>query len=171
MGGHIGHAHGDDVDPHVRQLLTYLLGEPRVVDKQETAGLCHDPSHRPEIGERSKETGDTELGDIQVRVRMIEAEFRPVVLLALVLQQIASAGMVQLAIMQHDQTWIPHEIRPHVVMTGRVAELVHDQVIWVARPFPDEIVRIENVGRTCPGPRRRGVDERVDRVGPFQPWE
>ena len=45
---------------------------------------------------------------------------------------------MELTIVEHDEAGIADEIRPHVVVKGRVAHLVDDQIVRLAAMVPDE---------------------------------
>ena len=66
--------------------------------------------------------------------------------------------MVQPRIVQHDETRISREIRPHVVVARRVAQLVDRQIVWFPTMAPDEVVRVEHASAL-----RRRIDKTVDR--------
>jgi hypothetical protein len=48
--------------------------------------------------------------------------------------------VVQLAVVENDESRIPGQIGPHVVVARRIPELVDDKVIAVATMLPDEIM-------------------------------
>ena len=109
------------------------------------AGLDDDAQHRPQVGQRSEQTDRTELGEIGVGIGMVEPELAAVVVQswAPLLQQHASARVVELAVMEDDQAGIADQIGPHVVVTGRVAELIDDEIVGTLAVLPDEVVCAE----------------------------
>ena len=63
------------------------------------------------------------------------------------------------------------EVRPHIVVTGRIAELIDDELVWTRAIFPDEVVRVEQLDAFVRRfvRRRQSVDEQIDVVFPREP--
>ena len=82
-----------------------LFGEPVVVHEDTPAGLDDHAQHRPQIGQRSEQADGSELGEIGVGIGMVEPELAAVVVPSRMplLQQHASARVVQLAVVQDDE--------------------------------------------------------------------
>ena len=72
---------------------------------------------------------------------MVEPELVPVGVEPLLAEKQACPGMMQARVVQYDESWIGDEIRPHVVVERRVAELIDDEIVRCAAMLPDEIVR------------------------------
>ena len=67
------------------------------------ACLDRDAQHRPQIGQRRHQAHGAKLRQIFVGVWMVEPELLPVVIRGLLLlQQQPAPGMMQLAVVQHD---------------------------------------------------------------------
>src|SRR5206468_9639927 len=97
--------------------------------------------HRPEVVDRSAQALDCVLDEVAGRVRMVEPELVPVGVEPLLAEKQACPGMMQARVVQYDESWICDEIRPHVVVERRVAELIDDEIVRCAAMLPDEIVR------------------------------
>ncbi len=123
-----------------------------------------------EIGQRSQQADGAELGEIRVRVRMIEPELAPIIVLPRLplLQQHASSRVVQLAVVQNDEAREADQIRPHVVVARRVAELIDDEIVRARAVLPDEVVGVEQLKAFVRRFERfrRPVDEQIDVVSP-----
>ena len=74
--------------------------------------------------------------------------------------------MMELSIVQHDAPRIPNEVRPHVIVARRVAELIDHQVIGMLEVSPDEIVGTQNRSIETRHLRRArpSLDEYIDRI-------
>src|SRR5688500_15993910 len=92
----LGDTHFDDIDCRCRMGFPNLLREPIVMDEDGPAGFDDDAQHGPQIGQRSEQTGGSELGEIGARIGMVELELATVVVPSWMplLQQHASARVV-----------------------------------------------------------------------------
>ncbi len=155
--------------------FTNLIGQPVVMHEDRPAGLDDDTQHRPQIGQRSQQADSAELREIRVRVGMIEPELTSIIVPPRLppLQQHASSRVVQLAIVQNDEARIADQIRPHVVVARRVAELIDDEIVRARAIFPDEVVRVEQLEAFVRRfeRRRRPVDEQIDVVFRREPGQ
>ena len=130
-----GDTHFHDIDRGLRMGFANLIGQPVVMHEDTPAGLDDDAQHRPQIGQRSQQADGAELSEIRVRVGMVEPELATIIVPPRLppLQQHASSRVVQLAVVQNDETREADQIRPHVVVAGRVAELIDDEIVRIAR--------------------------------------
>jgi hypothetical protein len=106
---------------------------------------------------------------------MVEPELAAVIVLSRtpLLQQDASTRVVQLAVVENDQTWKARRVRPRVVVTGGVAELIDDQIVGMLAVLPEEVVRAEQARAFDRRTDALGlsVDEQIDLVGRRETWE
>ena len=101
----------------------------------------HYAQHRPEVVDRPAEAGDGVLDEPVRRVRMVVPELAPIVVGALRAEQTSRARVVQPRVVQHDEARIRREIRPHVVVARRIAQLIDDQIVGSPSMLPHEVVR------------------------------
>jgi hypothetical protein len=143
----VWHAHLDDIDRDAGMILSNPFRQPVVMHEHSPARLDDDAEHWPEVSEGSQQSFCTELCEVRIRIRVIEPELAPVILLAWnpLLQERASARVMELSVMKNNEAGIACQIRPHVVVAWRVAELIHDEIVRRARVLPDEVVRLEHV--------------------------
>ncbi len=71
---------------------------------------------------------------------MVVGKLAAVVVEAPVLQEPPRPRMVQPAVVQDDEPGKRREIRPDVVMTRRIAELIDHKIVGIAPMLPDEVV-------------------------------
>ena len=142
-----GDTHFNDIDPGLGIGFTNLISQPVVMHEDRPAGLDDDTQHRPQIGQRSQQADGAELSEIRVRVGMIEPELTTIIVPPRLppLQQHASSRVVQLAIMQNDETRVTDQICPHIVVARRVAQLINDEIVRSRAILPDEVVGVEQL--------------------------
>ena len=142
----IADAHPDAFHRCRRVVAAQPAGEPGVVRGDQPRGLHGQPQHRPEVREAVAEDAlHAEIRDAGRGVRMVEGELRPVAPLPAAGEEGPGPRLVELAVVQDDQTGVAGQVRPHVVVAGGVPELVHHQVVRSPRLFPDEVVGAERV--------------------------
>ena len=131
-------------------LAVGVLGPEQFCERQAVHGdegglLDDEPPHGPEKVRRTLQAVHHELGEVARRLRVIGGELGPVVVAAAVPEQRAGAGVVELAVVQDDEAWVSDQGRPHVVVAGRVAELVDHTVIGVTEVPTLELPQINDI--------------------------
>ena len=95
---------------------------------------------------------------------MIERKFGAVVLRAAVRQKRRCSCVVQMGIMQHSQTGESKQVRPLIIVGGRIPQLIDRQIVRVQLMEPQKIVRRSYDGGAFEGRSDRLIHEHVDEV-------
>ena len=105
------------------------------------AGGAHDdPKHGPEVVDRSAKPFNRVLGEVGARLGVIVPEFATVIVEPFLLQQMPCARVMKPRVVEDDQTRVPRQICPLVVVTRSVAKLIDDEIVGLALVSPDKIV-------------------------------
>ena len=137
----ISDAHPNRLYSRLRKRLPKLISKPRIVDRDRPGRPDHGRDERPHVVDRPLESADDELGKVFGGVGMRVAEFGDVVALAAVAEQGVRPGVMQLAVVEHDEARIAHQVGPHELVAGGVPQLIDHQIVGPRELPRHEVVR------------------------------
>jgi hypothetical protein len=86
------------------------------------------------------EAGHRKLSGFQQDVRFVGGKLRSICLLPALAEEGRGARVVQPGVVQHRESGVAEQVGPDVIVAGRIADLVHGEVVRLLMVEVDEIM-------------------------------